>query len=203
LKRLTARLFYRALGRLADIDVPPDAGDFRLVDRRALDAFRSLRETNRYVRGMFSWIGFRQTGVPYRYEDRVGGASKYTVKRMSHLAGNALTSFSSAPLRLALHLGFIVASLSIVAAVAAVIADLAGAFTVPGWTSLVFVTSFLGGVQLFVLGVVGVYLSRVYEEVKARPLYIVRELHGFDDRPETLARGVLIGRRRATPDDGW
>ena len=196
LKRTTARLFYRALGRLADIDVPADAGDFRLADKRALDAFRSLRETNRYVRGMFSWIGFRQTGVPYRYEERVGGESKYTTKRMTQLAGNALTSFSSAPLRFALHLGFVVASLSILAAVAAVIANLAGAFTVPGWTSLVFVTSFLGGVQLFILGVVGVYLSRVFEEVKGRPLYIVRELYGFDDLPRSTGRGVIADRRR-------
>jgi dolichol-phosphate mannosyltransferase len=180
LKRVTARMFYRGLARMSDIDVPANAGDFRLVDRRALDAFRSLRETNRYVRGMFSWIGFRQTGVPYWYEDRAGGASKYTVKRMSQLAGNALTSFSTAPLRVALHLGFVVATLSIVAAVAAVIANLAGAFTVPGWTSLVFVTSFLGGVQLFILGVVGVYLSRVYEEVKGRPLYVIRDMQGFD-----------------------
>jgi hypothetical protein len=113
---------------------------------------------------------------------------------MSQLAGNALTSFSSAPLRLALHLGFVVASLSILAAAGAVIANLAGAFTVPGWTSLVFVTSFLGGVQLFILGVVGVYLGRVYEEVKGRPLYIIRELHGFDDRPQSGACGDLVGR---------
>ena len=202
LKRVTARLFYRALARLADVDVPENAGDFRLVDRRALDAFRSLRETNRYVRGMFSWIGFRQTGVPYRYEARVGGSSKYTMKRMSQLAGYALTSFSSAPLRVALHLGFVVASLSILAGVAAVIANLAGAFTVPGWTSLVFVTSFLGGVQLSILGVVGVYLSRVYEEVKNRPLYIVRELYGFHDRPEARIRGVLAAPSR-TSEDGW
>ena len=194
LKRTTARWFYRALGRLTDLDMPANAGDFRLVDRRALDAFRALRETNRYVRGMFSWIGFRQTGIPYRYEARVGGETKYTFKRMSQLAANALTSFSSAPLRLALHLGFVVATVSIVAAVAAVIANLAGAFTVPGWTSLVFVTSFLGGVQLFILGVVGVYLGRVYEEVKGRPLYIVNELYGFDDRPQLRTRAVVAGR---------
>jgi dolichol-phosphate mannosyltransferase len=200
LKRTTARIFYRALGRLTEIDVPADAGDFRLVDRRALDAFRGLRETNRYVRGMFSWIGFRQTGVPYRYEARVGGTTKYTLRRMSQLAGNALTSFSSAPLRLALHLGFVVATLSILAAAAAVIANLAGAFTVPGWTSLVFVTSFLGGVQLFILGVVGVYLGRVYEEVKGRPLYIVRELYGFENTPQGRARGVLAGRGPASAD---
>jgi polyisoprenyl-phosphate glycosyltransferase len=188
LKRVTARLFYRSLARLSDIDVPAHAGDFRLVDRRALEAFRSLRETNRYVRGMFSWIGFRQIGVPYRYEDRLGGESKYTLRRMSSLAANALTSFSSAPLRVALHLGFAVSVFSFTAGIAAVVANFAGAFTVPGWTSLVFVTAFLGGVQLFILGVVGVYLGRVYEEVKRRPLYVVRETHGFKAEPPAESR---------------
>lgn len=194
LKRVTARFFYRSLARLSDIDVPAHAGDFRLVDRRALEAFRSLRETNRYVRGMFSWIGFRQIGVPYGYEDRLGGESKYTLRRMSNLAANALTSFSSAPLRVALHLGFAVSTLSFIAGIAAVVANFAGAFTVPGWTSLVFVTAFLGGVQLFILGVVGVYLGRVYEEVKRRPLYVVRETHGFESESPAGSRRRIEAR---------
>ncbi len=202
LKRITAKIFYRILGRLVDIDVPAHAGDFRLVDRRALEAFRQLRETNRYVRGMFSWIGFHQVGVEYAYEDRLGGHSKYTLKRMSQLAGNALTSFSSAPLRVALHVGFAVSTLSFIAGIAAVVAKIADAFTVPGWASLIFVTSFLGGVQLFVLGVVGVYLSRVYEEVKARPLYIVRDWHGFEERPENIGPSFGAAREARRPADG-
>lgn len=200
-KRLTARLFYRALGRLANIDVPEDAGDFRLVDRKALHAFRSLRETNRYVRGMFSWIGFRQTGVPYGYEDRFAGESKYSMRRMAALAVNALTSFSSAPLRAALHAGFAVATLSLFAAILAVAVNVAGVFTVPGWTSLVFVTSFLGGVQLLVLGVVGVYLGRVYEEVKNRPLYVVRDVHRFEN-VAAGAEGAGVPENKALADDG-
>lgn len=199
-KRLTARLFYRALGRLADIDVPAHAGDFRLVDRKALHAFLSLRETNRYVRGMFSWIGFRQTGVPYGYEDRFAGESKYSMRRMAGLAANALTSFSSAPLRAALHAGFAVAMLSFFSAILAVSANVAGVFTVPGWTSLVFVTSFLGGVQLFVLGVVGVYLGRVYEEVKNRPLYIVRDAHGFENQAAST-ESAGVAENKALADD--
>ena len=191
LKRMTALVFYRMLGRLVDIDVPADAGDFRLVDRAALDAFRSMRETNRYVRGMFSWIGFRQAGVEYPYEDRFGGQSKYTLKRMWQLAGDALTSFSVAPLRVALFLGFAVSTLAFAAGLAAVLAKLAGAFTVPGWASIVFVVSFLGGFQLMILGVVGVYVGRVYEEVKDRPLYIISELDGFDEWPETSTLGIF------------
>ncbi|HEU5213394.1 MAG TPA: glycosyltransferase family 2 protein [Gaiellaceae bacterium] len=189
-KRVTARVFYGSLGRVADIEVPADAGDFRLVDRRALDAFRSLRETNRYVRGMFSWIGFAQIGVEYPYEERRSGESKYSLRKMAALGSDALTSFSTAPLRVALHVGFVVAALSLLAATTAVVAKIAGIFTVPGWTSLVFVTSLLGGVQLLVLGVVGVYLGRIYEEVKNRPLYIVRDAQGFDERAVPPPRDV-------------
>jgi polyisoprenyl-phosphate glycosyltransferase len=179
LKRWTASVFYPLLGRLADIDVPP-AGDFRLVDRTAVEAFNSLRERNRYVRGMFSWIGFRQTGVPYKAPERFAGRTKYTLPRMLRLATHGILSFSNVPLRLVLALGFLVSGLAIVEAVYSLIGKLGGFYVVPGWASIVFAVSLLGGIQLIVLGVIGQYVGLIYEEVKRRPLYLVRELHGFE-----------------------
>jgi dolichol-phosphate mannosyltransferase len=178
-KRWTASVFYRVLGRLADMEVPP-AGDFRLVDRGAVEAFTSLRERTRYVRGMFSWIGFRQTGVPYAAPERFAGQTKYTLPRMLRLAGHGILSFSNAPLRLVLALGFLVSALAILEAAYALIGKLGGFYVVPGWASIVFAVSLLGGIQLIVLGVIGEYVGLIYEEVKRRPLYLVRELHGFE-----------------------
>jgi dolichol-phosphate mannosyltransferase len=179
LKRTTAAWFYRLLRRIASVDMPLDAGDFRLVDRRALDAFRAMRERTRYVRGMFSWVGFRQIGVPYKRPERFAGEPKYSFRKSLRLAADGLVSFSNAPLRLALIGGFLFSSLAFVVGLFAVFARLAGAFTVPGWTSILVVVSFLGGVQLTLMGMMGLYISRIYEEVKSRPLYIVREAHGL------------------------
>ena len=179
-KRWTARGFYRLLGRMSDIEVPEAAGDFRLVDRRAVNAFTSLRERNRYVRGMFSWIGFRQVGVPYSSPPRTAGRTKYTVPRMTRLAVHGIFSFSNAPLRFVLGLGFVVSALSIAYAVYAIVARLGGVEVVKGWSSIVFVVSLLGGIQLIVLGVIGEYVSLIYDEAKRRPIYLVRELHGFE-----------------------
>ena len=179
-KDWTARTFYRLLRRLSRIDVPPAAGDFRLVDRRAVDAFISLRERNRYLRGMFSWIGFSQTGVPYSSPPRTTGETKYTLPRMTKLAVHGLFSFSNAPLRLVLGLGFLVSLFAVGEAIYALIGKFGGFYTVPGWSSIVFVVSFLGGIQLIVLGVIGEYVSLIYDEAKRRPIYLVRELHGFE-----------------------
>ena len=180
LKDATARVFYRALTRLADIDVPSAAGDFRLVDRAALDAFRSMREANRYLRGMFSWVGFEQDGVPYASPPRSAGRSKYTFGRMTRLATDAIVSFSDRPLRLALNIGFLVSVASILFGFSALVSKLAGLEVVPGWTSVMILVGFVGGVQLIVLGIIGEYVGRISEEVKRRPLYIVRAAHGFD-----------------------
>jgi dolichol-phosphate mannosyltransferase len=180
LKDTTARAFYRALTRLTDIDVPPAAGDFRLVDRAALDAVRSMRESNRYLRGMFSWVGFDQDGVPYASPPRTAGRSKYTFGRMLRLATDAIVSFSDRPLRLALNLGFVVSAVSILFGVSAVVSKLAGLEVVAGWTSVMILVGFVGGVQLIVLGIIGEYVGRISDEVKRRPLYIVRAAHGFD-----------------------
>jgi dolichol-phosphate mannosyltransferase len=177
-KELTAAAFYRVFRRMTDIDIPVDVGDFRLVDRGALEAFRVMRENNRYVRGMFSWIGFRQTGVHYRRAERFAGQTKYPLRKMLKFAMDGIVSFSNAPLRLALQLGFIVSAASMLYGVAAFVAKLAGLYNVSGLASLVVLTSFLGGIQLIVLGVMGEYIARIHDEVKDRPLYIVRETIG-------------------------
>ncbi len=179
LKRHLAAGFYRLLRRLSNVDIPVDVGDFRLVDRRALDAFRSMRERNRYVRGMFSWIGFRQIGVPYSREQRYAGEPKYSFRKSLRLAVDGIVSFSDLPLRTALVVGFLFSVASFVVGIGAIVAKIAGAFVVPGWASLLVVVSFLGGIQLTVIGMTGLYIGRIYEEVKARPLYVIREAHGI------------------------
>ena len=197
LKRWTASWFYRLQSRVANVEMPRDVGDFRLVDRRALDVFRSMRERSRYVRGMFSWMGFRQTGVPYRRPERFAGDPKYSFRKSLRLAIDAIVSFSNAPLMLALVCGFVFSVAAFLMGVAAIVAKLAGAFVVPGWASIVVVVSFLGGIQLALMGVVGLYIARIYEEVKARPLYIVREAYGFEQGRvlESAPAGSLVGRR--------
>jgi dolichol-phosphate mannosyltransferase len=188
LKGFTARVFYRLLSWLADIDVPSAAGDFRLVDRRALSAFRTLREHNRYLRGMFSWIGFQQAGVPYASPPRSLGRSKYTSRRMIRLALNAMVGFSERPLRLALMLGFLVSFGSIVFGLSALAVKLTGGLAVPGWTSIMVLIGVVGGVQLIVMGVIGEYIARIYDEVKQRPLYVVSTVHGVTSQGEVGCR---------------
>jgi glycosyltransferase involved in cell wall biosynthesis len=181
-KRYTAARFYRLLRRLTDVEIPVDVGDFRLVDRKALEAYKTMRENDRFVRGMFSWVGFKQTGVPYDRGERFAGETKYPLRKMMNFAVDGIVSFSNAPLRLALALGFTVSLISFVYGVVAILLKVIGAFTVPGWTSIIFVASFLGGVQLIVLGVVGEYVGRIYVETKRRPLYIVNRSAGLSRR---------------------
>ena len=183
-KTATASAFYGLLHRIADIDTPVDVGDFRLVDRRALNAFLQIRENNRYVRGMFSWVGFRQTGVPYVREERFSGKTHYTLSKMVKLASNGIMGFSTAPLRLALNTGLFLAFASVVYGIVAIALKLAGVSLVPGYASLLFAVTFLSGIQLAVMGVVGLYVGRIYDETRHRPLYIVRESHGFTEEKE-------------------
>ena len=202
-KRTTARWFYGLLGRVAQVDVPMNVGDFRLVDRKAVEAVKSLRENSRSLRGMFSWVGFRQTGVPYTRPARYAGETKYPLRKMVKFASDGIVSFSNVPLRIALNLGFVASLLAFVGGFAAVAGRLFGAYTVPGWASLVVVVLFMGGMQLMVLGVMGEYVSRIYEEVRRRPLYIVQEAHGVDlqsrveraltSTAESLSRASLAG----------
>jgi dolichol-phosphate mannosyltransferase len=179
-KRATASLFYRVFRRMTDVDVPLDVGDFRLVDRRALDAFRSMRESNRYVRGMFSWIGYRQIGVPYRRGERFAGETKYPLRKMLRFATDGIVSFSAYPLRLALNLGFVVSALSFLLGVVFLISKFAGFYSVPGLASVAVFVAFLGGIQLLLIGIMGEYVARIHDEVKGRPLYLVSDTQGLE-----------------------
>ncbi len=179
-KLMTARLFYRVIQALTDIEVPMEAGDFRLMDRRALDVLRAMREQHRFVRGMVSWVGFRQIGVPYRRHARKAGETKYPLKRMLRLALDAITGFSLFPLKLALWAGAVATGLGLLLALLLLILRLSGTIPLTGqWltTSLVL---FIGGVQLLSVGVLGEYVGRIYDEVRSRPLYVVREVKRRD-----------------------
>lgn len=201
-RRLRAALFYRVLRRLSDTEIPVDVGDFRLVDRRAVEAFKSMRENNRYVRGMFSWVGFRQTRVEFVRQERHAGETKYPLRKLAKLGADGVLSFSNAPLRLSLQLGFGISALSFLGGVAAIIAKVAGLYTVPGMASVVVLVTFLGGVILVMLGVQGEYIARIHEEVKNRPLYLVQDLRGFE-RPVAVApRAGIQLRRTATARNG-
>lgn len=179
-KRKTASVFYGLQRRLAEIDQPVEVGDFRLVDRRALDAFLQMRERNRYVRGMFSWIGFRQTAVPYTRASREAGQSKYPLRKMVRLAFDGFIGFSTAPLRFALTMGLLISVGAVLYGITLIALKLAGAGSyVPGYASLLVTLTFLSGVQLIVIGMVGQYVARIYDEARARPLYLVREARGF------------------------
>ena len=188
-KRWTASAFYRLLSRLADVPVPLDAGDFRLLDRQVVDAFLAMPERDRFVRGMVAWTGFRQEPVPYRRAARAAGETKWPLRKMLRFAVDGILSFSHAPLRLATWIGFLVSAFALLGIAYAVALRLLTDVWVSGWTLLFIAICFLGGVQLVVLGVIGEYLGRIYSEVKRRPLYLVRERLGFasasDFRKET------------------
>jgi dolichol-phosphate mannosyltransferase len=180
-KRVTARAYYALLRKLTQVDMPAAAGDFRLVDRVAVDAFVSMRERDRYVRGMFAWLGFKQTGVDYVPPPRFAGRSKYTVRKMARLAFDGIFSFSIYPLRVVLVFGLFVSLVSFMLGIVSGISKYVGIYTVPGWATIVVVVTFIGGIQLVVLGALGEYIGRIYEEVKRRPLYVVRREHNFED----------------------
>jgi dolichol-phosphate mannosyltransferase len=194
-KRATAAAFYRAFNRISEVKVPIDVGDFRLVDRRALDVFDRMRESSRFVRGMFSWIGLRQTGVLYRRHERYAGETKYPLRKMLRFAATGVISFSSAPLRAALNLGFLVSFVAFALGMWSLIVKVFGFYNVPGWTSIVVVTTFIGGIQLVVLGVIGEYIGDIHAEVKRRPLYVIGDLANFPSARELPARAVVADRR--------
>jgi polyisoprenyl-phosphate glycosyltransferase len=195
-KRTTARVFYRLLNGATSTPIAMDAGDFRLVDRRALDAFRGMREHSRFVRGMFSWLGLRQTGVSYVRHARAAGTTKYPLARMLRLAFDALIGFSDLPLRLSIWIGALVSLGAVLYALYAVVLWVTGYRNlVHGWTSTVVVIAFLGGVNLVMTGIVGLYVGRIHEEVKNRPLYIVESTAGFDRLPHP-PRAVFLDRER-------
>jgi dolichol-phosphate mannosyltransferase len=185
-KLATAKIFYRLLSRLAEIEIPRDTGDFRLMSRRALDALLSLPEQARFIRGMVAWVGFRQVPILYDRAERHAGQTKYPLSKMMRFALDAVTGFSTAPLRMASHIG-----LWLVAASVLLLAYIGfGFFTgsaIQGWTSLMLVVVVLGAVQMFVLGMIGEYIGRLYIESKRRPLYIVSDIAGqAGGRPHLL-----------------
>jgi dolichol-phosphate mannosyltransferase len=173
-KRATAYAFYRVLNALSDTPIPQDTGDFRLVSRKTLDAVLAMPERSRFIRGMFAWVGFRQVGIEYVREPRKTGETKYPLKKMIRFSIDAMTAFSTKPLRLATRLSFV--SLAVAAFMALyVFRSLILFQTVPGWASVVLAVSFFSGAQLLTLGILGEYIGRLYIEAKNRPLYFVRE----------------------------
>jgi dolichol-phosphate mannosyltransferase len=182
-KLFTASLFYRLIYRITDVNIPLDTGDFRLLDRKVVDVINKMRERHRFLRGMSVWVGFRQTGVPYKRAARFAGETKYPLKKMIKFAGDAITGFSYLPLQLATYLGFIAAGLSILAIPVVVAARMAGSQAFFGQATTLIAVLFLGGVQLISLGILGEYIGRIYDEARGRPLYIVREdPESFEDR---------------------
>lgn len=173
-KKFTAALFYRLINRITDVDIPVDTGDFRLMDRKVVEALKSMREQHRFPRAMAAWVGFRQTGVSYRRAPRIAGETKYPFRKMLRLALNAITAFSYFPLQIATYMGFACAGLAILAIPVVVVMRLAGSQAFYGQATALIAVLFLGGVQLISLGILGEYIGRIYDEAKGRPLYIVR-----------------------------
>lgn len=176
-KRATAHGFYRLLSRATEVDIPLDAGDFRLISRRALDALLAMPEQARFIRGMVAWIGFRQVPFSYDRQERFAGETKYPLKKMLRFAFDALTGFSSAPLKLASHAGLWLSLGSVLLILYIAYAWIAGR-SIQGWTSLMLVVVVLGAIQMFALALMGEYIGRLYNEAKRRPLYIVQEVAG-------------------------
>lgn len=180
-KLFTASLFYRLIYRITDVNIPLDTGDFRLMDRKVVDVMNQMRERHRFLRGMSSWVGFRQVGVPYRRAKRFAGQTKYPLRKMLKFASDAITSFSYLPLQIATYVGFVSAGIAIIAIPVVIILRLTGNQAFLGQASTLLAVLFLGGVQLISLGILGEYIGRLYDESKGRPLYITRETPEADD----------------------
>jgi polyisoprenyl-phosphate glycosyltransferase len=178
------RLGYRFINALMKIHVPAESADFRLMDRRVVNAFRSMPERARFIRGMISWLGFKQLGIGYKQHDRFAGERSYTLRQTARMAMNAILAFSSIPLRLASVLGLITLGGGLCYAAYILFTKIAGSPIEPGWTALILTILVLGGVQLLCLGIIAEYIGRIFEEVKHRPLYVVREVIGMHGKPQ-------------------
>jgi len=174
-KLFTASLFYRLIYRITDVKIPLDTGDFRLIDRKVVDVMNAMREKHRFLRGMSSWIGFKQIGVEYKRAARLSGVTKYPLKKMLKFASDGITGFSYFPLQIATYLGFMAAGLGVVAIPVVIIGRLTNPEAFYGQASTLIAVLFFGGVQLISLGILGEYIGRIYDEVKGRPLYVVRD----------------------------
>ena len=180
-KRWTASLFYWLLAKISSVDIPRDVGDFRLIDRKVLNAFRDMPERDRFVRGMFAWLGFRQSEVAFHRLPRLAGETKYPLWKMVRLAVSGALGFSETPLRLAIWGGFGVSALALAYGLYVMLRWLSGDATlVAGWSSTIVIMSFLFGINMIMTGIVGLYVGRIHAEVKHRPLYVVAARAGFD-----------------------
>lgn len=180
-KLFTAKMFYRTLHALTDTDIPNDTGDFRLMDRKVAQAFNRLPEHNRFIRGMVSWLGFRQEPIEYVRHERFAGETKYPLKKMLKLAADGVLSFSTRPLNWVMGLGLLSVVVALAILLYALISLWTGHATQPGWVSTMVTVTFLGGVQLLSIGIVGAYVGRIYQEVQNRPLFLEDEVIGFDE----------------------
>ena len=176
IKLFTAAMFYRIMKRLTNVDIPVDVGDFRLMSKRMVQEFKQLRERDRYVRGLVSWVGLRQTGVYYHRDRRYAGETKYPLKKMFRFAVDGITSFSYVPLKFAMWFGYFTAFISFLYVCYVLIQKILGN-NVPGFTSIIMGIVFLGSVQLICLGIMGEYVGRIFNEIKQRPLYVIEEMH--------------------------
>ncbi|WCL47688.1 glycosyltransferase family 2 protein [Leptospira sp. GIMC2001] len=176
-KLATAKIFYRILKKITSFDIPLDTGDFRIMSRRVVDVLCSMRESHRYIRGLISWIGFQQTGIEYERAERFEGSTKFSIGKMIKFAVDGITSFSAIPLRLASYLGMATAFLGFLYAAHAIYLKMFTQETIQGWTSMVIIILLLGGIQLLSIGLIGEYLSRVHEESKKRPLYVIEDIY--------------------------
>jgi len=192
-KRASAALFYRMLKRVVGVDIPADTGDFRLMSRRAVLALRGLREANRFVRGLVAWVGFRQTAVHYDRSARFAGDTHYPLRKMLRFASDGIVSFSTLPLRVATLLGLLSGLAALGVALWVLFVVLTGVQAVPGWATLMIAVSLASGAQLLMIGILGEYLGRVYDEVKRRPLYLVDATQNFAPRTESSAGAGPLG----------
>jgi dolichol-phosphate mannosyltransferase len=179
-KLSTARWFYRLFDKLAQVELQHNSGDFRLLDRRALDALLSMRERNRFLRGMTVWVGYTQAAVGYKRDPRYAGETKYTLSRMLRFSLDAISSFSHRPLQLATLLGFMISTLAFLAIPVVVVLRILGSY-LPGFGAITILVLLLGGIQLIAIGIIGEYVGRIYDEVKGRPLYLVRAQRNFSE----------------------
>lgn len=180
-KKLTASLFYRLIHRITNVNIPVDTGDFRLMDRRVVEALRKMPERHRFLRGMVSWVGYRQTGVIYKRQPRFAGHTNFTLRKMVGFALDAITSFSYFPLQVASWLGFIIAGISSLSIFVVIFMRLFGkARPLLGQATTLVMVLFLGSIQLICMGILGEYLGRVYDEVKGRPLYLIKQSWGYE-----------------------
>jgi polyisoprenyl-phosphate glycosyltransferase len=191
-KLATARGFYRLLNRLSDVPIPLDTGDFRLMSRNVADTLKAMPERDRFLRGMVSWVGFKQTAVPYKRAQRSAGESKYPLNKMLRFAIDGILSFSTKPLQMSVGLGMLCAVVALAGILYALVIRLFTRNWVEGWTTVVIAVLFIGGVQLICVGILGEYIGRIYSEVKNRPLYVVQEYRGFDRVGPAASRSPVV-----------